>query len=88
MGNITFLFISEGNEAIWEPWILFFWTSAFLTRPDTNSHRQGLVWDFCPSSLELSHKARCWLTQARSHCWLQQIEVVNQSMPSTTHTLL
>jgi hypothetical protein len=39
--NITFLFTSEGHEAIWEPWILFFWTSGFLTRPDTNSHRQG-----------------------------------------------
>jgi hypothetical protein len=68
--SITFLFTSEGHEAIWEPWILFFWTSDFLTRLDTNSYRQGLVWDFCLSSLELSHKARCQLTQARSHCWL------------------
>jgi hypothetical protein len=64
--SITFLFTSEGHEAIWEPWILFFWTSGFLTRPDTNSHRHSLVWDFCLSSLELSHKAKCQLTQAQS----------------------
>jgi hypothetical protein len=44
--SITFLFTSEGYEAIWELWILLFWTSGFLTRPDINSHRQGLVWDF------------------------------------------
>jgi hypothetical protein len=68
--DITFLFTSEGHETIWEPWILFFWTSGFLTRPDTNSHRHNLVWDVCPISLELSHKARYQLTQARSHCWL------------------
>jgi hypothetical protein len=66
MVNITFLFTSEGHEAIWEPWILFFWTSGFLTRLDTNSHRQVLVWDFCPSSLELSHKARYQLTHAQA----------------------
>jgi hypothetical protein len=29
-------------------------------------------WDLCLSSLELSHKARCQITQAWSHCWLQQ----------------
>jgi hypothetical protein len=63
--NITFLFISEGHKTIWEPWILFFWTSGFLTRPDTNSHKLNLVWQFFPSSLELSHKARCWLTKAQ-----------------------
>jgi hypothetical protein len=63
--SIAFLFTSEGHEAIWEPWILFFCSSGFLTRPDTNLHRQGLVWDFCLSSLELSHKVRCRLTQAR-----------------------
>jgi hypothetical protein len=33
----------------------------------------GTVWSWglCLSSLELSHKARCQFTQARSHCWLQ-----------------
>jgi hypothetical protein len=41
--SITFLFTSEGHEAIWEPWILFFWTPGFLTRPDTNSHKQGPI---------------------------------------------
>jgi hypothetical protein len=70
---ITLLFTCEGHKAIWEPWILFFWTSGFLTRRNTNSHRQGLVWDFCPSSLVPSYKARYRLTQARSHCWLWQL---------------
>jgi hypothetical protein len=41
MVNITFLFTSEGHKAIWEPWILFFWISGFLTQPGTNSHKQG-----------------------------------------------
>jgi hypothetical protein len=33
----------------------------------------GMVWswDFCLSSLDFSHKARCQLKQARSHCWLR-----------------
>jgi hypothetical protein len=43
MISITFLFTSEGHKAIWEPRILFFWMSGFLTRPDTNSHRCSLV---------------------------------------------
>jgi hypothetical protein len=66
MVNITFLFTSEGYEAIWEPGILFFWMSGLLTRPDTRSYREGLVWDFCLSSLELSYMARYHLTQAQS----------------------
>jgi hypothetical protein len=47
--NITFLFTSEGHETIWEPW--FFWTSGFLTRPDTNSHRHSLVLRLLPKFL-------------------------------------
>jgi hypothetical protein len=43
MVNITFLFTSEGHETISKPWILFFWTSGFLTRPGTNSHSQGPI---------------------------------------------
>jgi hypothetical protein len=62
MVNITFLFTFEGHEVIWEPWIFFFWMSGFLTRPDTNSFRHSLVWEFCCSSLELSQKARYQLT--------------------------
>jgi hypothetical protein len=66
MVSIIFLFTSERHEAVWEPWILFFLMSGFLIRPDTKSHRHSLVWDFCLSSLELSHKARCQITQAQS----------------------
>jgi hypothetical protein len=70
--SITFLFTSEGHKAIWEPWILFFWMSGFLTRPVPDHTGTVWFWDFCLSSLELSPKARCQLTQARSHYWLQQ----------------
>jgi hypothetical protein len=31
-----------------------------------------LSWGLCLSSLELSHKAKCQITQVKSHCWLQQ----------------
>jgi hypothetical protein len=51
MVSITFLFTSEGHKAIWKSWILFFWTSGFLTRPDTRSHRQGLVLRLLPQFL-------------------------------------
>jgi hypothetical protein len=69
--NITFLITSEGHEAICKPWILFFWMSGFFTRPDSNSHSHSLVWDFCPSSLEFSHKARCWLIHAQTQSGLR-----------------
>jgi hypothetical protein len=67
MVSITFWFTSEGQEAIWEAWILFFWTCGFLTRPDTNSHRQGPTADSDTWSLlldyyvffEMSHSDYC-----------------------------
>jgi hypothetical protein len=53
MVSITFLFTCEGHEAIWGTWS----TVIFL---DIWS------WGLCLSSLELSHKARHQITQARS----------------------
>jgi hypothetical protein len=44
---------------------------SFLIRPNANSHTHNLVLRPLPQLLELSHKARYQLTQARSHCWLQ-----------------
>jgi hypothetical protein len=34
-------------------------------------------WDLCLSSWELSHKTKCQITQAQSHCWLWQPVVIN-----------
>jgi hypothetical protein len=54
--------------------LLFQFLGAFSQGQVPTQTLIGTVWSwgFCPSSLELSRKARYQLTQARSHCWLQQ----------------